>query len=305
MIVLEKIRRGFKWIRFNFVAWDESPTVLLMTREQRSVYLDLLLYQVKTGFIPANHEEICKIVFRKEFATEYFTKTLWPGMSCKFLTAPEDSTKIYNHEMLEMITQANNPATRCLVKDKVLSRSGFDFFAAWKAYPKREDPSEGREEGLLNCEKYITTQEDYDMFMAAIDVYAKKRAKKGRLGKKTTLSFSRFTISAWRDHVPPEMLETSSKASNGPVVESLSDTSTSGQVSDSKSTEAKPERMERMKQVAWTPPIGSGHPDFKLRPALELVPKEKETEDKTDEEKTETKNDPWKVNIPVLEWGGK
>lgn len=200
------------YVRFYHMDWAASGDVEDMTMAEIGVYWTLLVRQMVDGYVRADREKLRRLLNVE--TVEEVNALMTPLVSSKFVPLNGDPTKLYNKRLAEVIEETDaasfrgkaNVGGRYDYRTPALEDSlggKIDLAAAWKAFPKRRNPSEGYSEGMRLLREIITTEEEYKLFMAAVKNYARTCSKPGH-DKQFTKRLDRF-MGEWRDHLPKEL----------------------------------------------------------------------------------------------------
>lgn len=228
-----------KWHKFFFNRWANDNTIKVLSIEQVGAYWTLLVSQMQNGCIPEEPELLARD-FLKGMDLQYFLDHIWitkmekTSLSKKFTAVPDKPGYLYNVTLAEImiddkdykgkLSEAGKRGQKIKTErsmEKALAEIEseqveqvekqeqeviIDFTSLWKAFPKRKSPKEGFTEGIRLIRDTITTQEQYDLLMAAIKNYAKEcRGEDPQF----TMKLSKF-MTKWGDYVPDNALKTGS-----------------------------------------------------------------------------------------------
>lgn len=202
------------YVRFYHMDWAASGDVSNMSMAEVGVYWTLLVRQMVDGYVPADRDKLRRPL--NVDTVEEVNALMTPLVTSKFEPLNGDPTRLYNKRLAEVIEETDAASTRgranvggrydyrtAALEDSLPGGAKLDYAAAWKAFPKRKNPSEGYSEGMRLLREVITTDEDYRLFMAAVKNYARSCAKAGH-DKQFTKRLDRF-MNEWRDHLPKEL----------------------------------------------------------------------------------------------------
>jgi hypothetical protein len=103
---IEKLKMtGWHWFPFDVVDWLTSVDVRRMTAAERGVYIDLLGYQWRDGYIPSDIHLLAKVTsYSKRMLNRWMTK--WRHL---FVTSLIDSEHLINVKLNKIAIEKGNP----------------------------------------------------------------------------------------------------------------------------------------------------------------------------------------------------
>lgn len=206
-----------KWVKFYYQSWLVNESISLMTMEERGAYFHLLALQMNNGtvpsFIPDNYNYyVVQFAASSTDIEEISNRYVTARVLNKFTPLPDDETRMFNQDLMEIMSQGQAALQYAVNKNKALDDQrkavieatdievpDFNFTPIVQKFPKR-DGLKGIDEGLRLMQNSITTQQEYDMLSIAVDNY-----KKECFGKHKTFikSLSNF-MKDWTSYVTPE-----------------------------------------------------------------------------------------------------